>query len=53
MGSGGQMLSRKDVLALLGYYLKILTRQPLRDYVRDAKNDYQHLDRLLTQLEKS
>lgn len=51
MGKCGT-LSEGDVEALLGYYLQILTDKPqLRGYVHNKKNNFEHLDKLLTRRE--
>jgi len=48
MGSE-KTLSKKDVEALLGYYLQTLSDKPLlRKYIQDKKNGFEHLDMLLT-----
>jgi hypothetical protein len=44
-------LSRRDVKALLGYYLTLLERYPyIREYIRDPKNGFEQLDSLLAKL---
>ncbi len=43
---------QEDVMALLGYYLRVLKRSgPVYRYICDRRNDFEHLQGLLAKLE--